>query len=73
MSAKVFTALQNGDAVSYSKNGSVKISPATETPVPSIVTVEYETREGTAKTGKDFRYTSDTLVSSRNKTKILIR
>jgi hypothetical protein len=31
--------------------------------VPGVVSVEYETREGTAKTAKDFRYTSDTLVN----------
>ncbi|XP_060551494.1 sodium/calcium exchanger 2-like isoform X6 [Ruditapes philippinarum] len=56
------TSVPNGDAVAYSKNGNVKISPEKDKPVPGVVSVEYETREGTAKTAKDFRYTSDTLI-----------
>lgn len=52
---------QNGDAVAF-KNGNVKILPETKTPVSGTVSVEYETREGTAKHGKDFKYTSDKLV-----------
>ena len=49
--------------MAYSKNGNVKINPEADKPVTGVVSVEYETREGTAKTGKDFRYTSDTLVN----------
>ncbi|XP_053406263.1 sodium/calcium exchanger 3-like isoform X13 [Mercenaria mercenaria] len=56
------TNVPNGDAVAYSKNGNVKINPESDKPVPGVVSVEYETREGTAKTGKDFRYVSDTLI-----------
>ena len=43
------------------KNGSVKIGPEPE-PVTGIVSVEVETREGSAKAGKDFRYKKETVV-----------
>ena len=43
------------------KNGSVKIGPEPE-PVTGIVSVEIETREGSAKAGKDFRYKKETVV-----------
>ena len=57
----MFICWQNGDAVAF-RNGNVKILPDTNT-VTSVVTIEYETREGTAKHGKDFKYVSDKLVT----------
>lgn len=50
------------------KNGSVKIGPEPE-PITGIVSVEIETREGSAKAGKDFRYKSETLIFKENEYK----
>ena len=51
--------LQNGDA--GLRNGNSKVAPDLE-PVPGIVGIEFETREASAKAGKDFKYTTDSLV-----------
>ena len=56
----LFIVFQNGE-VAF-KNGSVKISPEVDA-VTGEVSIEYETREATAKAGKDFRYKKDLLVS----------
>ncbi|GFS07622.1 sodium/calcium exchanger 3 [Elysia marginata] len=60
----------NLDTTSLAPQGNNIIEPITPSSVaPSVteaVTVDFETREGSAKPGKDFRYTQGTLVFQEN-------
>ncbi|KAL5004041.1 hypothetical protein ScPMuIL_017497 [Solemya velum] len=66
--------IANGDGIIF-RNGSAKVCPS----IPEenegvqtflgVATVEYETREGSAKAGKDFRYMQDKLVFTENEFK----
>ena len=70
-------SFQNGDMMTF-KNGSTQVTsiPATANPASKhtmeqvfegTVTVEFETREGSGKAGKDFKYQTGSLVSSYDK------
>ncbi|KAK3766043.1 hypothetical protein RRG08_002281 [Elysia crispata] len=76
LNLKPTPALGNGNATSGQDNSSLTppdsnvVEPTTPSSVaPSVteaVTVDFETREGSAKPGKDFRYTQGTLVFQEN-------
>ncbi|XP_069137489.1 sodium/calcium exchanger 1-like isoform X6 [Argopecten irradians] len=59
------TPIANGDA-GAAKGGKVAPASGAEQTFSGDVTVEYETREGSAKAGKDFKYTQGFLTFKEN-------
>ncbi|KAL8606727.1 hypothetical protein ACOMHN_018761 [Nucella lapillus] len=60
---------KNGQATPLSPSVVTLAAPSSNNAITGVVTVDFETREGSAKPGKDFKYTQGTLTFSENEYK----
>ncbi|XP_076443822.1 sodium/calcium exchanger 2-like isoform X2 [Babylonia areolata] len=60
---------KNGQATTPISPSGVSLAAPDPSAITSVVSIDYETREGSAKPGKDFKYTQGTLTFNENEYK----